>query len=77
MLLLEAARQAARAAGDPCVTLPTGMDVAFFRYVELDAPCWITAEPVDRSLTRVTAVQHGQTVFSAAVASTQVPRIGL
>ncbi len=44
MALLEAARQAAEAVTEPGL-LPTRIQVAFQRYVEFDAPCWIEAEP--------------------------------
>ncbi|WP_327069963.1 transcriptional regulator [Kitasatospora sp. NBC_01250] len=73
MLLLEAARQAAQAVTADHPTLPTGMDAAFFRYVELDSPCWITAESPDQSHTLVTARQHDRTVFSATLTSHALP----
>ncbi|MDF3289565.1 ScbA/BarX family gamma-butyrolactone biosynthesis protein [Streptomyces silvisoli] len=44
MALLEAARQAAEAVTEPGL-LPTRIQVAFERYVEFNAPCWIEAEP--------------------------------
>ncbi|BFV55060.1 hypothetical protein KCMC57_up01640 [Kitasatospora sp. CMC57] len=66
MLLLEATRQAARATHP---ALPVAMDAAFFRWVELDAPCWITAESLGHPHARITAVQHDRTVFSATLTS--------
>ncbi|MFJ5220873.1 ScbA/BarX family gamma-butyrolactone biosynthesis protein [Streptomyces sp. NPDC088354] len=73
MVLLEAARQAARAsAGAPDLLLLT-LDSRFLRYVELDAPCWIEVTSVERrdqgqALVRVCGVQGGERVFTADLA---------
>ncbi|MFJ8650336.1 ScbA/BarX family gamma-butyrolactone biosynthesis protein [Streptomyces sp. NPDC093546] len=80
MLLLEAARQATQALDPHRRVLPVGMDIAFFRYVEFDSPCWITAEPDQpewhdqhgRRRTKVTAWQEEQVVFSATVTTETV-----
>ncbi|MYR60804.1 hypothetical protein GTY54_32750 [Streptomyces sp. SID625] len=49
MVLLEAASQAAHACAAPGgLTVPVGFDARFYRYVELDQPCWITATTADR-----------------------------
>lgn len=72
MLLLEAARQAAHASTGLCGALPVGLDSTFTRYAELDAPCWIDAEPglpdsLGRIPTTVRGTQRGETVFTATV----------
>ncbi|WKX71344.1 ScbA/BarX family gamma-butyrolactone biosynthesis protein [Streptomyces sp. XD-27] len=72
MLLIEAARQAAQAVADPRPTIAAGMDIVFTRYAEMDAPCWILAEPLaaaadGRARVRVTARQDDTDIFSAAV----------
>ncbi|WP_042432109.1 ScbA/BarX family gamma-butyrolactone biosynthesis protein [Streptacidiphilus anmyonensis] len=66
MLLLEAARQAARVVtGRPGALLPAA-ETAFLRYAELDAPCWLEAEAEPGTgRVRVSAVQHGEQVFRA------------
>ncbi|MFF0478751.1 ScbA/BarX family gamma-butyrolactone biosynthesis protein [Streptomyces sp. NPDC004284] len=75
MLLLEAARQAAHHVLRPARPVMTGLDVQFFRFVELDETCWIEAEPaLDTPLghrtVRVTGRQAGQTAFTATVTMT-------
>ncbi|MGX2995759.1 ScbA/BarX family gamma-butyrolactone biosynthesis protein [Streptomyces sp. JNUCC 64] len=72
MVLLEAARQAAHAATGLPDALPVALDSHFARYAELDAPCWIEADPAPPSVggeitTAVRGVQHGETVFTADV----------
>ncbi|MFE5398563.1 ScbA/BarX family gamma-butyrolactone biosynthesis protein [Streptomyces sp. NPDC056568] len=72
MVLLEAARQAAHAATDLPDALPVGLESAFARYAELDAPCWIDAEAgrpdsAGRVPTTVRGTQNGKTVFTATV----------
>ncbi|PNG23526.1 ScbA/BarX family gamma-butyrolactone biosynthesis protein [Streptomyces cahuitamycinicus] len=79
MLLLEAARQAAHAAppsgGE---RWPVSMEVAFHRYVELNTPCWITADPVTSQLDghdkelRIQAIQGDGTAFTARIAVAHV-----
>lgn len=75
MLLLEAARQAAHAVegsrgGD---VFPVRFESAFFRYVEFDAPCLITAHvepaayPEGHLSVSVTALQEGNEAFSCRV----------
>ncbi len=67
-LLLEAARQATLVLARPAVTVVVGTRATFRRFVELDAPCWIEAEPdPDGRTVRVTARQHDEEPFSAVV----------
>ncbi|MGW0736628.1 ScbA/BarX family gamma-butyrolactone biosynthesis protein [Streptomyces sp. NPDC002851] len=78
MLLLEGARQAARAShpGEPFY--PVAFDAVFLQFAELDAPCRITAEPLSDSQgghrTRVVAAQGGEEVLTATVTATVAPR---
>lgn len=75
MLLLEAARQAAHAVQGPRAdtVVPVRFESAFFRYVEFDAPCVITAcvEPAARPgghpSVSVTALQEDHEAFSCRV----------
>ncbi|WKK25787.1 ScbA/BarX family gamma-butyrolactone biosynthesis protein [Streptomyces olivoreticuli] len=78
ILLIEAAHQAA------CVTaggLPadiTALDCEFTRYVELDAPCLLTATALETAAdgtlrTRVVAEQGGEVQFAATVAHHSAP----
>lgn len=74
MLLLEAARQAAHALVGAEAFFPSVMNVSFFRYAELEAPCWITAEVVPATdpalLTiRVDGHQDGRPVFACTLSS--------
>ncbi|MFE3666873.1 ScbA/BarX family gamma-butyrolactone biosynthesis protein [Streptomyces sp. NPDC059164] len=71
MLLLEAARQAARAVGGPTAAV-IGMRTNFVRYVELDAPAVVVAgSPVSvgtgRSRVPVSIEQDGVQVFTSEV----------
>ncbi|MCZ0971672.1 AfsA-related hotdog domain-containing protein [Streptomyces albulus] len=50
MLMVEAARQAARAVA-PHWSLPVALDCSFARYAELDAPCWVGARAAGRAPT--------------------------
>ncbi|WP_231591442.1 ScbA/BarX family gamma-butyrolactone biosynthesis protein [Saccharothrix sp. ST-888] len=71
MVLIEAARQAARILAPETETI-TSVDSCFTRFVEYDAPCWIeaqevtTTDPAVRQLT-VRGEQFDQTVFTATV----------
>jgi hypothetical protein len=72
MLLLEAARQAGTAVAGHGPVIATSLDAVFTRYVELNAPCWIHAEPAPaaangsrRVLT--SAQQNDDRAFSATV----------
>lgn len=72
MVLIEAARQAARVATGRPEALVTGMESEFARYAELDEPCWVEAlvEPSDAAgdtRVRVRAEQQGEQVFTALV----------
>ncbi|MEU1331271.1 ScbA/BarX family gamma-butyrolactone biosynthesis protein [Streptomyces sp. NPDC005865] len=75
MLLLEAARQAAHAVqgARAGAVLPVRFESAFFRYVEFDAPCLITASvepavyPGERPCVSVTARQEDTEAFSCRV----------
>ncbi|MFE2167006.1 ScbA/BarX family gamma-butyrolactone biosynthesis protein [Streptomyces sp. NPDC059447] len=74
MVLLEAFAQAAQAVAAPRRVSPMNFDTTFHRYVELDQPCWITAEPVTRYDARLSAVQNGEVVASGIV--TSAPHMG-
>ncbi|MFJ9739682.1 ScbA/BarX family gamma-butyrolactone biosynthesis protein [Streptomyces sp. NPDC101166] len=69
MVLIEAARQAGRAATRQPRALLLGLRSEFTRYAELDAPCWIEAQVDDPDAedlrVRVRGVQRGETVFTA------------
>ncbi|MFG2114734.1 ScbA/BarX family gamma-butyrolactone biosynthesis protein [Streptomyces sp. NPDC048718] len=76
MLLLEAARQAAHALHGPFAgeVTPVRFDSAFFRYVEFDSPCLITARvepagstPEGTRCVSVTAIQEDATAFTCRV----------
>ncbi|MGW2252578.1 ScbA/BarX family gamma-butyrolactone biosynthesis protein [Kitasatospora sp. NPDC001660] len=67
MLLLEAARQATQAVRHPVPALPLTMSATFHRYVDLDAPCRITAWVESPALIRVTAEQHDRLCFTSDV----------
>ncbi|MFI0806929.1 ScbA/BarX family gamma-butyrolactone biosynthesis protein [Streptomyces echinatus] len=67
MLLLEAARQAAQHHLGPAPVLATGIDAAFHRYAELDAPSWVAAESLGDGRVRVTVEQDGELAFECAV----------
>ncbi|MFE2286527.1 ScbA/BarX family gamma-butyrolactone biosynthesis protein [Streptomyces sp. NPDC059443] len=70
MVLLEAARQAAHASTGLPDALVLGLDSNFARYVELDEPCRIEANPglpdaLGEILVQVHGTQRDQTVFAA------------
>ncbi|MFE9555896.1 ScbA/BarX family gamma-butyrolactone biosynthesis protein [Streptomyces sp. NPDC006692] len=72
MVLIESARQAAYAATGLTDALPVQLDSTFTRYAELDAPCWIEAEPGRPDAAgiipvRITGTQRDETVFTATV----------
>lgn len=71
MVLFEAARQAATAASGRRPFLPSAMAVAFSRYAELDSPCLIEAEVLDKTedeaTVRVTGRQDDEPVFTATL----------
>ncbi|MFI9246161.1 ScbA/BarX family gamma-butyrolactone biosynthesis protein [Streptomyces sp. NPDC053086] len=67
MLLLEAARQAVQHHLGPAPVLATGLDAAFHRYTELDAPAWVAAESLADGRVRVTVEQHDALAFECAV----------
>jgi hypothetical protein len=53
-------------------TAVVGMEAAFLRYAELDAPCWIEAQqlpdaPAGRQRVLVTARQHDEEIFTDVV----------
>lgn len=78
ILLLEAARQAAQIFPSSRPVSVAAMETAFSRYVELDAPCWVEAQPLpmDARGHRRTAVsmwQNGAQHFSATVKLVQAP----
>ena len=68
MVLLEGARQAACAALAPHHMKPTSASTQFFRYAELDRPCWVEVtrvapENAGMVTVEVTGRQDGETVF--------------
>ncbi|WP_069759905.1 ScbA/BarX family gamma-butyrolactone biosynthesis protein [Streptomyces sp. LUP47B] len=70
MVLIEAARQAARAATGLPTALLLGLETEFARYAELDAPCWIEARVDDPDTAgdlkvHVNGTQQGEQVFTA------------
>ncbi|MFD4876530.1 ScbA/BarX family gamma-butyrolactone biosynthesis protein [Streptomyces sp. NPDC058420] len=70
MMLIEAARQAARAATRQPQALLIGLDSEFTRYAELDTPCSIAAHVEGFDTTgalrvRVRGAQQGEQVFTA------------
>lgn len=70
MMLLEAARQAARATSRQPRALLLGLESEFTRYCELDTPCWIQARPhapdaAGNVRVQVRGVQQGEQVFTA------------
>ncbi|MDG4861264.1 ScbA/BarX family gamma-butyrolactone biosynthesis protein [Streptomyces sp. T-3] len=70
MVILEAFSQAAQAVVAPHRTLPVAFETTFRRYVELDQPCWITAEPLTTADIRLTAVQ-GERLTASAIVTTE------
>ncbi|MEU6862758.1 ScbA/BarX family gamma-butyrolactone biosynthesis protein [Streptomyces sp. NPDC046876] len=80
MLLLEAVRQGAYGFAFPRQGVLTDMEIRFFRYAELNSPCWIETGPVaddtaatDRLPIRVAAHQDGAVVFTATATVTTTP----
>ncbi|KES04398.1 ScbA protein [Streptomyces toyocaensis] len=71
MVLFEAARQAATAASGRRPFLPSDLSVSFSRYAELDSPCWIDAEVLDKDedgvTVRVSGRQDDEPVFAATL----------
>ncbi|MFF5976412.1 ScbA/BarX family gamma-butyrolactone biosynthesis protein [Streptomyces sp. NPDC012769] len=70
MVLLEAARQAAHAVTGMPDTLVLDLESSFTRYAELDAPCFVEAEPTSVDAAgdvhvRVRGTQRDETVFVA------------
>ncbi|MFI1280163.1 AfsA-related hotdog domain-containing protein [Streptomyces sp. NPDC020858] len=77
MLLLEAVRQAAYCSAFPRRGVLTAMERRFFRYAELNSPCWIETTPAADGTTatgthpvRVLARQNGEDVFTATATIT-------
>ncbi|WP_189971878.1 ScbA/BarX family gamma-butyrolactone biosynthesis protein [Streptomyces violascens] len=76
LVFLEAAAQAAHALSGARRTLPTHFDAEFARYVELDAPCWLEATPLQRRApgiisTRLTGRQNDSEVFSVRITASE------
>ncbi|MFF3876196.1 AfsA-related hotdog domain-containing protein [Streptomyces sp. NPDC001978] len=72
MVLLEAARQAATAAVAPGILTPASASTDFYRYAELDRPCWIevtrtSPESGTTTTIEVTGRQDGETVFTSTI----------
>ncbi|MDJ0382873.1 ScbA/BarX family gamma-butyrolactone biosynthesis protein [Streptomyces sp. G-G2] len=73
-LMLEAARQAAHVVAGPARAMAAAMDTKFTRFAELDAPCWVEAEPEPGTgRVRVSIHQEGQELFTARVSTTPLP----
>ncbi|MBB4713892.1 ScbA/BarX family gamma-butyrolactone biosynthesis protein [Streptomyces luteogriseus] len=79
MVLFEAARQAATAASGLRPFLPAAMTAGFTRYAELHAPCRIEAEVLHERpgevTVRVSGLQDGGSVFTAALTAARPPRV--
>ncbi|GAB2734509.1 ScbA/BarX family gamma-butyrolactone biosynthesis protein [Streptomyces bullii] len=71
MVLFEAARQAATAASGGAPFLPGRMSVSFSRYTELDTPCLLETEVLDKEevTVRVSGVQNGESAFTATLSA--------
>ncbi|MET7291708.1 ScbA/BarX family gamma-butyrolactone biosynthesis protein [Streptomyces griseoloalbus] len=71
MVLFEAARQAATAASGRRPFLPSELSVSFSRYAELDSPCFIDTEVLDKDddgmTVRVSGRQDDEPVFAATL----------
>lgn len=72
MVLLEGARQAASTLVAPHRMVPANASTDFFRYAELDRPCWIEiarVSPESNGLmtVEVVAEQDGERVFSSTI----------
>lgn len=72
ILLLEAAKQAARAVRHPRAGVTEAMETVFSRYVELDSPCQVDAQPLpddQQGRARILVVMHqeGRLCFTALV----------
>ncbi|MFC8366992.1 MULTISPECIES: ScbA/BarX family gamma-butyrolactone biosynthesis protein [unclassified Streptomyces] len=71
MVLFEAARQAATAASGRLPFLPSELAVSFSRYAELDSPCRLDTEVLDKGedevTVRVSGTQDGRPVFAATL----------
>ncbi|MFF2808850.1 ScbA/BarX family gamma-butyrolactone biosynthesis protein [Streptomyces sp. NPDC058000] len=77
MLMVEAARQAARAAA-PDWSLPVALTCSFERYAELDAPCWVQARTSGmsddgRREVAVRVEQHGRPLLDAQITGLPLP----
>lgn len=73
MLLLEAVRQAAHANSPTANCMVTGMSVSFERWVELDAPAWVSVTPARDNALRAVIEQEHATCLTAEVAVESVP----
>jgi hypothetical protein len=74
MVLLEAACQAVQADAAPDPITPVAVTSTFFRYVELDLPCWISAAPAaaderGRRRQTVTGEQDDKVAFTILITS--------
>lgn len=74
MVLLEAACQAVHADAAPEPGTPVAVSSTFSRYVELDRPCWIVADPADadehgRRRQKVSGVQDDNVAFTVVIVS--------
>lgn len=71
MVLFEAARQAATASSGRRPFLPSELSVSFSRYAELDSPCFLDTEVLDKGddgvTVRVAGHQNGEAVFAATL----------
>ncbi|MFF7049795.1 ScbA/BarX family gamma-butyrolactone biosynthesis protein [Streptomyces griseorubiginosus] len=67
MLLLEAARQAARAHGGPDGPVPASFHAAFHQFTELDRPVWIEVSGAGGADVQVVAMQRESVAFECRV----------
>ncbi|MFH9038734.1 ScbA/BarX family gamma-butyrolactone biosynthesis protein [Streptomyces sp. NPDC017966] len=71
MVLFEAARQAATASSGRLPFLPSELSVSFSRYAELDSPCRLDTEVLDKGedgvTVRVSGTQAGRSVFATTL----------
>lgn len=75
MVLLEGAQQAACAVLAPRQMRPTSASTQFFRYAELDRPCWvevtrISPENAGNMTVEVAGLQDGETTFVSTITGT-------
>ncbi|MEU2060927.1 ScbA/BarX family gamma-butyrolactone biosynthesis protein [Streptomyces sp. NPDC013455] len=73
MLLLEALRQAAHANRPDAHSMVTAMSVSFTGWVELDAPTWVTVEPLSPDVLKAVIAQDHGVCLTGEVTIKSVP----